>query len=165
MNIFYTSKCPKQSAHDHCTIHMRKMIIEYAQLLSTAHRLIDGVQCQNHTVLYKATHKNHPSAVWVRQSHRHYVWLYKCFAQLCMNYSVHSGKQHATATKLLKVLETPPINIPDNSFVTPPQCMPEEFHTSNCEISYKKYLTAKYKEWSNRSKPLKVDFLFKPSWV
>ena len=64
------------------------MILEYAQLLSTAHRVLDGVEiiekkyvlgslparwrkCKvwklnddRDSILYKATHMNHPSAVW-----------------------------------------------------------------------------------------------------
>ena len=67
------------------------MIIEYAQLLSTAHRVIDGIEYTHlskngrkikrwkmvknsnmEETLYKAAMVNHPSAVWVRQSSRHY---------------------------------------------------------------------------------------------
>lgn len=42
MNIFYLSKDPELAAQYHCDKHVVKMIIEYAQLLSTAHRLVDG---------------------------------------------------------------------------------------------------------------------------
>lgn len=38
MNIFYLSDCPEQSAKDHCDKHVVKMILETAQLLSTAYR-------------------------------------------------------------------------------------------------------------------------------
>ena len=66
------------------------MIVEYAQLLSTAHRVLDGEEYEGRTAnnrrirrfkmadsnventLYKASHINHPSAVWVRQSSQHY---------------------------------------------------------------------------------------------
>ena len=70
--------------------HVVKMILESAQLLSTAHRvldgkLVDGIRVNLDTgktrkvkayvlldardaVLYSATHVNHPSAVWCRQS-------------------------------------------------------------------------------------------------
>ena len=42
MNIFYLSSDPKACAEDHCDKHVVKMIIEYAQLLSTAHIILDG---------------------------------------------------------------------------------------------------------------------------
>ena len=42
MNIFYLHKDPDICAEYHCDKHVLKMIIEYAQLLSTAHRMLDG---------------------------------------------------------------------------------------------------------------------------
>ena len=60
-----------------------KMILEYAQLLSTAHRVLDGtitiglsktgrkvkryvLPDDRDSILYSATHINHPSAIWAR---------------------------------------------------------------------------------------------------
>jgi len=82
MNIFYLDKDPRICAENHCDKHCVKMILEYAQLLSTAHRVLDGDPNQElpdgrQDVLYKATHVNHPSAVWVRQNEANYKWLYK----------------------------------------------------------------------------------------
>lgn len=42
MNIFVLSQDPREAAQMHLDKHVVKMIIEYAQLLSTAHRLLDG---------------------------------------------------------------------------------------------------------------------------
>ena len=42
MNIFYLHEEPEIAAELHCDKHVVKMIIEYAQLLSTAHRMLDG---------------------------------------------------------------------------------------------------------------------------
>lgn len=42
MNLFYLDKSPELCAQQHCDKHIVKMILEYAQLLSTAHRLLDG---------------------------------------------------------------------------------------------------------------------------
>jgi hypothetical protein len=64
MNIFYTNENPIIAAQDHCLVHQNKMIIEYAQLLSSAHHILDGEYAIDG--IYKATHKNHPSAIWVR---------------------------------------------------------------------------------------------------
>ena len=41
MNIFYINEDPKIASLEHCDKHV-KMCVEYAQLLSTAHRLLDG---------------------------------------------------------------------------------------------------------------------------
>ena len=42
MNIFFLDENPVLAAHYHCDKHVPKMIVEYAQLMCTAHRLIDG---------------------------------------------------------------------------------------------------------------------------
>jgi hypothetical protein len=42
MNIFYLDRHPKTCAEMHLDKHVVKMIIEYAQLMSTAHRVLDG---------------------------------------------------------------------------------------------------------------------------
>ena len=44
MNIFYLNNDPKVCAELHVDKHVVKMIVEYAQLLSTAKRMIDGVK-------------------------------------------------------------------------------------------------------------------------
>ena len=49
MNIFYLSSNPGECARQHCDKHVVKMIVEYAQLMSTAHRLLDGVATKGKT--------------------------------------------------------------------------------------------------------------------
>ena len=44
LNLFYLHNDPVISAEMHCDKHVVKMIIEYAQMLSTAHRILDGDQ-------------------------------------------------------------------------------------------------------------------------
>lgn len=194
MNIFFTNPCPIVCANEHCIVHTRKMIIEYAQLLSTAHRLLDGEKIKIKTKrkladwyllpsditfkcslkgmtvldshrMYKHTHTNHPSAVWVRQSKAHYDWLYQCFARLCANYAQHSGKQHATAIKCLNILKDAPKNLENNGFVQPPQCMPDNFKKELATIAYKGYIVSKLREWAQRPKPLNTNFYKQPKWV
>lgn len=42
MNIFVLHDEPSLAARDHCDKHVVKMVLEYAQLMSTAHRVLDG---------------------------------------------------------------------------------------------------------------------------
>ena len=49
MNIFFLDKDPRECARQHCDKHVVKMVIETAQLLSTAHRLLDGKQSTDRT--------------------------------------------------------------------------------------------------------------------
>ena len=85
MNVFYTNDCPIQSANEHVRVHQVKMIVEYAQLLSSAHHELDGANAIEG--IYKKTHVNHPSAVWVRKSSQHYSWVWRCAMRLCESYT------------------------------------------------------------------------------
>ena len=57
MNIFYLDEKPMTAARMHCDKHVVKMILESAQMLSTAHRILDGNDYADRRGLYKATHK------------------------------------------------------------------------------------------------------------
>ena len=72
MNIFYLDKDPIEISEMMCDKHNVKMILESAQMLSTAHRVLDGDEFANEHEMYKATHKNHPSAVWTRTTDENY---------------------------------------------------------------------------------------------
>ena len=56
MNIFYLDRDPVVAAQLMCDKHVVKMILESAQILSTAHRAIDGDDRANEAGFYKMTH-------------------------------------------------------------------------------------------------------------
>ena len=66
------------AAEMHCNKHVVKMILETAQMLSTAHRVIDGDEYADRMGLYKMAHKNHPSTIWTRTSTENYMNLTDC---------------------------------------------------------------------------------------
>ena len=66
MNIFYVDSDPVVAAEMMCDKHVVKMILESAQILSTAHRVLDGDERADIDGLYKTAHKNHPSTVWYK---------------------------------------------------------------------------------------------------
>lgn len=153
MNIFYLSENPKIAAVYHNDKHVVKMILETAQLLCTAHRILDNNQNPD---LYRATHKNHPSCRWVRNSINNYVWLYQLFCHLCDEYTFRYGKKHLTDMKLRDVLKNPPKNIPNTTFTEPPQAMPQQFKQANSVYAYRNYYIGGKKhlaKWSKRNKP------------
>ena len=130
MNIFYLHDDPVIAAKAMTDKHVVKMILESAQLLSTAHRFTHGTLYTEKSAagrnlkryrladdflesrLYKATHINHPSAVWVRQSKDNYRWLYDHFLALCEEYTARYGKTHATQSLLETALSYIP-SLPD----------------------------------------------------
>ena len=112
MNIFVLHQNPKVAAQMQCDKHVVKMILESAQMLSAAHRMLDGDTYADANGLYKTTHKNHPCTKWVQESLFNYRWLYVHFLALGEEYTYRYGKEHLSITKLKKALEKLPDNIP-----------------------------------------------------
>ena len=158
MNIFYLDKRPDDCAEMHCDKHVLKMILESAQMLSTAHRELDGNNVPD--ILYKATHKNHPSTIWARSSKQHYDWLFRLFrmlsAEYSMRYSSDVFKVHKTWDKLGKILEVAPKNIEDNGWNDPPQCMPDHCKDDDVVRAYRNYYILEKKHfavWKHSNTP------------
>jgi len=181
MNIFYLDKSPQKAAELHCNKHVVKMVLEYAQLLSTAHRVLDGTEftdassgrrikrwkvsnADHDEILYKATHMNHPSAVWVRENESHYQYTYELFRHLCDEYTHRYGKIHLTDTKLRDILKSTPVNIQTKRVKQPPQAMPDDVKAMDSVTAYQKYYK-KYKhamaEWTKREIPAFMFINFK----
>ena len=174
MNLFYLDTKPTTCAKLHCDKHVVKMIIEYAQLMSTAHRMLDGVEYMDKTkngrnirrwrldgaykeaMIYKASHINHPTAIWTRQSKGNYEYLYRLFCALCDEYTHRYGKVHKTDELLRDILVDTPDNLPDGRFTAPPPAMPDDVKNKNVILAYQNYYN-KYKKdfakWTNRPVP------------
>ena len=175
MNIFYLHREPQKCAEMHCDRHVLKMVIEYAQLMSTAHRVLDGEEYYALTAngrkikrwrmpdekyengLMKASHVHHPSNVWVRASKANYVWLNQMWNHLLLEYTHRYGKRHACADRM-EFLYSWPENIPDLPFTEPTPAMPDECKIANNSLaSYHKYYIEKkvrFAKWTNRDVPL-----------
>lgn len=137
MNIFYLSSDPVEAAQMQCDKHVNKMLLETAQMLCTAHRELDGDDVD--PVLYRSTHKNHPSAVWVRSTNNNYNWAYCHMIALAKEYEFRYGRKHLTFTKLSRKLATPPSNIEVGYKYPPPQCMPDEYRQDNTVAAYRAF--------------------------
>ena len=173
MNIFYLDENFETAAQQHVDKHVVKMIIEYAQLMSTAHRILDGdeyidassgrrIKRWRHpndnmdSVLYKASHINHPSAIWARETFTNYLWLYSLWEKLCEEYTHRYGKIHMTQQKLQDILSMPPHHINDGPLTKMPQAMPDDVKTEDSVEAYREYYR-QYKfnmaKWTNREIP------------
>lgn len=138
MNIFFIHENPVLSAKAMSNRHIVKMIIESAQLMSTAHYLLDG----DSPDLYRPTHKNHPSAVWTRSSAHNYMWLYRHFIALCEEYTERYNRTHLTYTKLHRALRYPPKHIIIKNFTQPPQAMPDIYRQPDSVVAYRLYYSS-----------------------
>jgi hypothetical protein len=174
INIFYLDKDPVQAAIWAVDRHCVKMILESAQLLSTAHRVLDGVEIKGKSktgrkarrwvlndarenILYAATHINHPSAVWCRQSVQNYEWLVEHFFALMMEYNYRYDKQHKCYGELSYMLQSPPKNLQKYDWTEMPSCMAEEYIISDDPIinyrNYYKIGKSNLHSWKNRQPP------------
>jgi hypothetical protein len=178
MNIFVVDTDPVIAAQSLCNSHVVKMIVESAQMLSTAHRMLDGkltrrpsksgktlskywvLDDKRENVLYKAVHMGHPCTVWTTQSNNNYNWHYCHFIALCEEYRHRYGKTHATETKLAGILSTPPKNIPIGTLTSQPLAMgsnPECINKSDIVESYRNFYQTKQTRfkmvWTKREIP------------
>jgi hypothetical protein len=138
------------------------MILEYAQLLSTAHRVLDGNDYADKHSFYKKTHMNHPSAVWVRKSAENYAWLVQLLSFLCIEYTYRYGKIHKIQdTRLMHKLFLIPNNIGTEPFTEPNPAMPDDCKVIDDSIaSYRKYYQlykAHIAKWTDRNMPYWFD--------
>ena len=181
MNIFYLDKDPIKAAQMSCDKHCVKMIVESAQMLSTAHRMIDGNLYTDKTkagrkikrwkhpnpnmekTLYKACHTGHPSTVWVMESAYNYHWLYKHMMALNTEFKMRYGHilDHKTIQLLEGALMYPPRNISLNTIATdPPPAMPEYCKIKGDSVaSYKKYYIYEKQRFATWKSPSTV-----PAW-
>lgn len=160
MNIFYTNTDPYLAADEHCNVHQVKMILEYAQLLSTAHHVTGSGTAD----MYKPTHVNHPGAVWVRSSVNHYDWVLSCWLHLLNSFVGRTGKRHKSADMIPELLWFP--ELPGDDFTPPPQCMPDHHRQSDPCLAYQSYLNEKFQEWIDRPRPMRVEFMHgEPEWL
>mgnify|MGYP001213812469 FL=1 len=174
MNIFHLSIDTREAAHMHLDKHVVKMIIEYAQLMSTAHRVLDGEEYYDKTkngrrikrwklqdkemesMLYKASHVNHPSGIWTRKTHTNYLYLYAMWKELCKEYTYRYGKIHLTQSKLEGLLSKAPKNISQGARTEFAQAMPDYCKRDNAIEAYRFYYINEKKgfaKWTKRNVP------------
>jgi hypothetical protein len=142
MNIFRLSDDPQECAEMHCDKHVVKMILETAQMLSTAWRMTDSdSKYANEHGMYKIAHKNHPSTVWVRHGTLNYFWTCLLFDCLCEEYTHRYGKHHASE-RLSQAFYN---DVPSETTITKPpltfpQCMPDQYKVEGNPIAaYRNY--------------------------
>jgi hypothetical protein len=168
MNIFYIDKDPVQAAIWMVDRHVVKMILESAQLLSTAHRVLDGEKVgkqyvladARQEILYKATHVNHPSAIWARESIENYLWLVEHMYGLLDEYTYRYGKKHK-CNEIAFHLQSPPFNLKEYDMTPMPCAMDDEYKISTDPVeNYRNYYIkgkASLHKWTKREAPVWIN--------
>jgi hypothetical protein len=174
MNIFILSTNPVLAAIQQCNAHILKMPVESAQMLSTAHRILDGTKTIGKSktgrkttyfehpdnILYKCIHMHHPCTVWTMESSENYRWHYQHWIALCREFEHRYGKVHKSFSLLSERLSVLPKNIPAGPMTPFALAMGTHEHLkdhSDPVKSYREFYKTKRErfvmKWTNRSTP------------
>ena len=159
MNIFRYSDDPIECAQWAPNMHVGKLAIEMAQLLSNAHHMLDRDTLyykKRKNKLCRINNPHHPLSRWVCESQANYVWVYQYFDALCMEYALRYDKTHGIYLRNY-ILKFTPSNIPALSTMTPmPLCIPHDLHKRGMHEGYREYLRREKKHlhrWKRRMPP------------
>lgn len=177
MNIFILSEDPVEAARQHCDKHCVKMILENAQMLSTAHWcswqakleinnkklketkfMLRQVVPSHLQPQYSMTHVNHPCTVWVRETEENYNWTCIHAKELCAEYTRRYKKVHKSESVIDWLVENKPCYFPKNSCLTEfAQAMPDIYKVKgNAVQAYRNYYIgekAKFAKWKYSQTP------------
>lgn len=186
MNVFYLDHNTAFAAKALVDKHIVKMPLETVQLLSTAHRILDGqeitithngrnkkryvLSCEKRNeMLYQASHINHPSAVWCRQNRSNYRWLAHYLIDMCFEYHARYGRHFKFFENgLVDELLNFPENLPEGEFTQPPPAMPEHYKVQGDAIeSYRRYYAGdkwRFAKWKHNTIPSWLFTSMKKAW-
>jgi hypothetical protein len=155
------------------------MIVESAQMLSVAHRILDGkiqygpsksgkttVKHWIHpdenldSILYKVAHAKHPCTLWTMKTSNNYIWHYNHFLALCDEYTYRYEKIHSTDKLLREPLSRLPKNISEGPLTqfplamqSNPECMFPEDPVKSYRLFYQTKQDRFKMVWSKRTVP------------
>lgn len=178
MNIFVLDNDPMQAAQDHCDKHVVKMILESAQMLSTAHHLqfikqknlnFSDFKSQRKITdfcrqeypsffnqIYSASHVHHPCTQWTIQSIQNYQWLSNLALALCDEYEKRYKKEHKCKTVITFLSGIMPL-LPNLNLTPFAIAMKNEYKISNNPIEcYRNYYLKdkiRFAKWNYSSQP------------
>jgi hypothetical protein len=148
MNIFHLHKDPKICAEYHCDRHVVKMILETAQMLSTAYQK----HCGEDINLYKPAYPKHPMTIWVGESVENFNYAHLLGKELGKQYTNRYCKMHKSSTIINLFhngrLQNVEDRFPSQYFTPPPQCMPDEYKHKDYITAYKQYYVGEKKRFA-----------------
>jgi len=152
MNLFFVNQDPVMAAMDLADKHVVKMLLECCQMMSTAARR-NGYESEH---IYKDAHVKHPMTVWVGDSRKHYEWCWEHAVALATEYRIRYMREHKSASLLPRLAYAMYNHVPDNGWVDPPLCMPDEYKIGNYVDSYREYYRkgkAHLHKWTSKNIP------------
>ena len=142
MNIFFLDKTPEKSAQYLCDKHIPKMLLESAQMLSTAVRKYeeDTETTPLAEPIYKSAYPNHPMTIWVSETLGNFTWALDNAIWINNEYKLRFNKIHKSYKVLKNIIDFElNAHIPEGDFTEPPQCMPDEYRDTDYVTAYRRY--------------------------
>jgi len=181
MNIFILDEDPKKAAEYHCDKHVVKMILESAQMISSAHWLhllsANGKSLKDFRRVrdakqwlltntdkslhppYSLTHVHHPCTIWVSSTKENYDWHYQLLFYLCEEYTRRYKKIHKTAYHLKWFKKNYPLGMTSDKLEDFAICMDDNYKINNDPVrSYRQYYI------KDKSRFAKWKYTVEPSW-
>ena len=182
MNLFYLDHDPVLAARWHVDKHIVKMPLESCQMLSTAHRLLDGTLTVASgprqrklyklpgertafdgerflildQVCYLPSHVNHPTTKWTMASRENYEFHVQFLLELLDEYKRRYGRTYKSAETVLPFLKFPPKNLKSSGFTLPPPAMPDYYKVVDVVESYRNYYAGskwRFAKWKHGDVP------------
>lgn len=151
MNIFMLDNDPKINVQYYIDKHVVKMILEHAQMLSTAVALT-GIETE-----YKPTHINHPCTIWVRESRDNWLYLRLLTAHLHDEWRFRFNHKSRIHKSFQAIINLPIPKLPKIGLTQFAMAMDTQYKISNDPITnYRNYYVngkAHIAQWTKREKP------------
>ena len=142
MNIFFLDKTPELSAEMLCDKHIPKMLLESAQMLSTAVRKYEKETDTTPLAkpIYKSAYPNHPMTKWVGETKGNFEWALENAIYIHEEYRFRFNKNHKSYKVIKNIINFElQAHLPEGDMTTPPQCMPDEYKDNNYVTAYRNY--------------------------
>ena len=142
MKIFFLDKTPEKSAQNLCDKHIHKMLLESAQMLSTAVRKYeeDTDTLPLAEPIYKSAYPNHPMTKWVGFNKDNFTLAFENADEISKEYFKRFGKRHKSTRILDFIVDNDmQTEIPEGFFSEPPQCMPDKYRDKDYVTAYRRY--------------------------
>ncbi|VYU47368.1 hypothetical protein [Clostridium paraputrificum] len=148
MNIFILDEDVEKCARYHCNKHLVKMLVEYAQILSTTNRICGLDEG------YRAVFVNHPCTVWARQCFDNW-YVVKLLANELNKELIYRGFRHHSSIDVINSLSNPPLPIL-GKITKPYQAMPSKYKQDDYVQAYRDYYIGEKQhiaDWGKRGMP------------
>lgn len=141
MNIFLLDEDPTLAAAYHCDKHVVKMVLETAQILSTAFIASEPPDVtRTHVAPYRPTHARHPCVLWAAANRDNAKYLSRIGLALAAEYTYRYGRTHASTPLLTRLAAHYEDAESFTDFSNFPQCMPTEYQVLGRPVkAYRNY--------------------------